>query len=593
MHASALRCTRLLRAARLRRSLPIGLAAGLVAALVAPMAGQTRGSAHAAAAPASVAAAAAVADTVDYDAMYRIKEEATTHSQVMQTLSYLTDVNGPRLTNSPGMHAAAEWAKKQLTDWGLTNPHFEKWGPFGKGWENQRFSAMMTAPQPFVLQGYPKAWTPGTNGPVTADVVLATLNTAEDLDKAKGTLKGKIVLLTPAPVPAAFSTLTGRAAPSPGNPSFEPLIHRYTESDLADLQKETVRPLDFARLRGGAFGPAATDFRKKRMAFLLQEGAVAMVEGSRGEGNGVIFVQGAQAGEEMRLPDSPQVLPQIVLAAEHYGRLVRILEKKVPVSIDLNVQNRFTSDDLNSLNVVAELPGTDKKDEIVMIGAHFDSWQAGTGATDNGISSAVMMEVMRILKASGLRPRRTIRMGLWTGEEQGLLGSRAYVTEHFADRSKMDLKPEHGKLSVYLNMDNGGGTFRGIYLQGNAAAASIFQTWAKPFESFGMTMQTIRNTGGTDHLSFDAVGLPGFQFVQDPLDYDTRTHHTNLDLYERVFPEDVIKNAIVIATFAYEAANRDQMFPRKPLPKPQSDQFPGATPAPAARPTTTSGAGSR
>jgi carboxypeptidase Q len=593
MNASSLRLARLPRAARLRRSMPIWISAGLVAALVVPMAGQTRGAAHAPASAPAAAAVSAVADTVDYDAMYRIKEEATTHSALMQTFSYLTDVNGPRLTNSPGMHAAAEWAKKQLTDWGLTNPHFEKWGPFGRGWENQRFSAMMTAPQPFILQGYPKAWTPGTNGAVTAEVVLATLNTPEDLEKVKGTLKGKIVLLTPAPLPAAFASPTGRTPPTPGNPSFEPLIRRYTESDLTDLQKETVRPFDMARLRGGAFGPAAMEFRKKRMAFLLQEGAVALLEGSRGEGNGVIFVQGAQTGEEMRQPDSPQVLPQVVLAAEHYGRLQRLHEKKTPVSIELNVQNRFTSDDLNSLNVIAELPGTDKKDEIVMIGAHFDSWQAGTGATDNGISSAVMMEVMRILKATGLKPRRTIRMGLWTGEEQGLLGSRAYVTEHFADRTKMELKPEHGKLSVYLNMDNGGGTFRGIYLQGNAAASSIFEKWAKPFESFGMTMQTIRNTGGTDHLSFDAVGLPGFQFVQDPLDYDTRTHHTNLDLYERVFPEDVIKNAIVIATFAYEAANRDQMFPRKPVPKPQPDQTPGTAPTPAPRPTTTSGAGSR
>src|SRR6266540_2007864 len=277
MNASSLRFVRLPRAARLRRSMPMWISAGLVAALVAPMAGQTRGAAHApAAAPgAATASAVAVADTVDYDAMYKIKEEATTHSALMQTFSYLTDVNGPRLTNSPGMHAAAEWAKKQLTDWGLTNPHFEKWGPFGRGWENQRFSAMMTAPQPFILQGYPKAWTPGTNGAVTAEVVLATLNTPEDLDKVKGTLKGKIVLLTPAPLPAGFAGLTGRTAPTPSTPSFEPLIRRYTESDLTDLQKETVRPLDLARLRGGAFGPAATEFRKKRMAFLLQEGAIA------------------------------------------------------------------------------------------------------------------------------------------------------------------------------------------------------------------------------------------------------------------------------------------------------------------------------
>jgi hypothetical protein len=580
----------------------IWVSAGLVAALVGPIAAQSKGAAqtksaapaHAAAAGAAAAATAAVADAPDYDAMARIREEATTHSALMQTFSYLTDVNGPRLTNSPGMYKSAEWAKKQLTDWGLSNVHFEKWGPFGRGWENEKFSLNMTAPMPFVLQGYPKAWTAGTNGPVTGEVVMAALNTQEDLDKVKGTLKGKIILLAPTPLPAAFANPNGRRAPAPDNPSFEPLIRRYTESDLTELEKEQVRPGGgFPGGRGG-FGQAATEFRKKRMAFLIAEGAVAILEGSRGEGNGVIFVQGASTGEDMRAPDAPPVLPQIVLAAEHYGRLQRILEKKTPVSVELNVANKFTTDSLDSLNVIAELPGTDKKDEIVMIGAHFDSWQAGTGATDNGISSAVMMEVMRILKASGLKPRRTIRMGLWTGEEQGLLGSRAYVNEHFADRSKMDLKPEHGKLSVYLNMDNGGGAFRGIYLQGNAAAGPILNTWAKPFEGLGMTMQTMRNTGGTDHLSFDAVGLPGFQFVQDPLDYDTRTHHTNLDLYERVFPEDVVKNAIIIASFAYEAANREQMFPRKPLPKPSPDPFapPAQTTTPP-RPSTTSGGGSR
>jgi Zn-dependent M28 family amino/carboxypeptidase len=280
------------------------------------------------------------------------------------------------------------------------------------------------------------------------------------------------------------------------------------------------------------------------------------------------------------------VLPQIVVAGEHYGRLLRLLDKKVPVALEIDVKNRFVDTDLNSLNVIAELPGSDKADEVVMIGAHFDSWHSGTGATDNGVSSAVMMEALRILKATGLQPRRTIRMGLWTGEEQGLLGSRAYVKEHFADRETMALKPEHAKLALYLNMDNGGGVFRGVYLQGNEAIAPIFDAWMKPFANMGMTTNTIRNTSGTDHLSFDAVGLPGFQFIQDPLEYGSRTHHTNLDVYERAIPDDLMQNAVIVASFAYQAANREALMPRKPLPKPA----PAARPAGAPAPTATSAA---
>ena len=255
------------------------------------------------------------------------------------------------------------------------------------------------------------------------------------------------------------------------------------------------------------------------------------------------------------------------------------------MALEIDVKNRFVDTDLNSLNVIAELPGSDKADEVVMIGAHFDSWHSGTGATDNGVSSAVMIEAMRILKATGLKPRRTIRMGLWTGEEQGLLGSRAYVTKHFADRTDMVLKPEHAKLAAYFNMDNGGGAFRGVYLQGNEAVAPIFEAWMKPFANLGMNTLTIRPTGGTDHLSFDAVGLPGFQFVQDPLEYGSRTHHTNLDVYERAIPDDLMQNAIIIATFAYHAAKRDQPLPRKPLPKPQPATTPGQRPATTPPPT--------
>ncbi|MGH9159420.1 MAG: M20/M25/M40 family metallo-hydrolase [Vicinamibacteraceae bacterium] len=502
----------------------------------------------------TVVPAAQREERVDYDALYAIKHEAQHSSKVMETLSYLTDVHGPRLTNSPSMRRAAEWARKTLVSWGLSNVHFEPWGPFGRGWTNERFAATMVAPEPFVLHGYPKAWTPGTKRRVTAEVVRVTLDTDADLEEHRGKLEGKIVLLAPRD-----------GTRSDIDPSFEPLIRRYTDEELRQLQEGRIQAERSTRRGGPGRRSQGEEFRRKRMQFLVSEGAIAILERSRGEGNGVVGVQGARSGEDMRQPTSPRVLPQVVLAVEHYGRLSRILDKQIPVKIELEIENTFADTDLNSFNVIAELPGTDKKDEVVMIGAHFDAWHAATGATDNGASSAVVMEVLRILKSTGLSPRRTIRIGLWTGEEQGLLGSRAYVKAHFADPATMALQPAHEKLSVYFNMDNGGGAFRGVYLQGNVAAKPIFEAWMASFEDMGMTTLTMRDTGGTDHLAFDAVGLPAFQFIQDPLDYDTRTHHTNLDFYERAFEDDLLKNAIVLATFAYQAASREAAFPRKPL----------------------------
>ena len=492
----------------------------------------------------SAAAPASSGESIDYDAIYRIKDEAVNRSQVMETLSFLTDVHGPRLTNSPNMRAAAAWAKQRLEGYGLEKVALEPWGPFGRGWVNERTVATMTAPQPFPLLAFPKAWTPGTDGAVKGEAVLAVIDKAEDLEKWKGKLKGK---------PSLDPSRRGRFGP--GGPGFP--------------------------------GQVSTDFRKQRMAFFIKEGVLALVEmspGDRGD-NGAVRVQAPPEGENQRQTTDAPVLPQIVVAGEHYGRLLRLLDKKIPVALEIDVKNRFVDTDLNSLNVIAELPGSDKADEIVMIGAHLDSWHSATGATDNGVSSAVMIEAMRILKATGLKPRRTIRMGLWTGEEQGLLGSRAYVTQHFADRTDMVLKPEHGKLAAYFNMDNGGGAFRGVYLQGNEAVAPILQAWMQPFANLGMTALTIRPTGGTDHQSFDAVGLPGFQFVQDPLEYGARTHHTNLDVYERAIPEDLVQNAITIATFAYHAAMREQPLPRKPLPKPQPATTPGQRPATTPTPT--------
>ena len=391
----------------------------------------------------SAAAPASSGEPIDYDAIYRIKDEAVNRSQVMETLSFLTDVHGPRLTNSPNMRAAAAWAKQRLEGYGLEKVALEPWGPFGRGWVNERTVATMTAPQPFPLLAFPKAWTPGTDGAVKGDAVLAVIDKAEDLEKWKGKLKGKIVLVSATrAVPAFFETPT----------------RRYDDKGLTDLSKPSLDPSRRGRFGpGGPGGPGfpgqvSTDFRKQRMAFFIKEGVLALVEmspGDRGD-NGAVRVQAPPEGENQRQTTDAPVLPQIVVAGEHYGRLLRLLDKKIPVALEIDVKNRFVDTDLNSLNVIAELPGSDKADEIVMIGAHFDSWHSGTGATDNGVSSAVMIEAMRILKASGLKPRRTIRMGLWTGEEQGLLGSRAYVTQHFADRTDMVLKPEHAQARRLL-----------------------------------------------------------------------------------------------------------------------------------------------
>ncbi len=494
--------------------------------------------------------AAQIQEKVDLDATYRIKDEGLNRSQVMDILSYLTDVYGGRLTGSPQIKAAAEWAKKKLMEWELVNVNLETWGPFGRGWSNENFSARVISTSSFPLIAYPKAWTPGTNGPVTADVVVAIINNDQDFDTFRGQLRGKYVMVTPMrDVPALFE--------APG--------HRFTEEELVAMSAQPVQPpRGGGRGQRGGAGNNNPNFNDRRLRFFLSEGVVATIEAGQGSG-GTVFVQ---AGGSRNASDPP-VPPQIVMAIEHYGRIWRMIEKKVPVRLEMNIENKFYDQDLNSFNIVAEIPGTDKADELVMIGAHFDSWHTGTGATDNAAGSAVMMEALRILKATGLKMRRTVRLGLWTGEEEGLLGSRAYVTQHFADRQDMKLKPDHAKFAAYFNVDNGTGAIRGVYLQGNEAVSPIFQAWMQPFRNLGMTTLSIRNTGGTDHLSFDAVGLPGFQFIQDPVEYNSRTHHSNMDVYERIQASDMMKNAVIVATFAYQAANRDEKLPRKPLPRPQ------------------------
>jgi hypothetical protein len=509
----------------------------IVAALVAPVAAQL-----------------GMAEKVDLDAIYRIKDEGLQHSKVMELESYLTDVYGPRLANSPEIKEAGDWAQKTMKDWGLANVHAEAWA-FGRGWHNERMVAMAISPRAYPLIAYPKPWTPGTNGPVTGEAVMAVITTDKDFDTWRGKLKGKFVLTMPTrDVPAHFE--------APG--------HRYTDAELDDLAKQPAS----GRGRGRGNFQAQQEFAKKRAQFFKDEGVLALLDYSRGDG-GTVFVQAPQGVS--RDPKDPLQPAQVTLTVEHYGRIARTLEKKMPVTLQMDIVNKFFDDDQNAFNLAAEIPGTDKADEIVMLGAHFDSWASGTGATDNAAGSAVMMEAMRILKTAGVKMRRTVRIGLWGGEEEGLLGSKEYVKAHFADPATMQLKPEHAKLAGYFNVDNGTGQIRGVYLQGNEAVAPIFKAWMEPFHNMGMATLAIDNTGGTDHLSFDAVGLPGFQFVQDEIEYNARTHHSNMDLYERIQPQDMMRNAVIVASFVYEAANRDEKLPRKPLPKPQPPAARGTT----------------
>jgi hypothetical protein len=490
-------------------------------------------------------------EPVDLYVITQIKSEGFENSQVMESLSYLTDVYGPRLTNSPNFKAASQWAVEKLTEWGLVNAHLEPWGTFGRGWAVERFSLEMVAPQYLNMIAYPKAWTPGTQGQITGEPILVDVKSEEEFEKYRGTLNGAIVMLKP-----------DRNAET----HFEADAKRYTEEDLAELAEAPepgARPSWYERIKEFRKRRA---FRKKISKFFKEEGVAVVLEPSQRE-DGTIRVG---SGGSYKINAEPS-LPALVVGIEHYWRVVRLLEKDIPVKLEIDIKARFFEDDSLGYNVIAEIPGTDKrlKDEVVMLGGHLDSWHAGTGATDNAAGSAVSLEAVRILKAIGVKPRRTIRIALWSGEEQGILGSKAYVEKHFGDRKTMKLKPEHDKFSAYFNLDNGSGKIRGIYLQGNDAVRPIFEAYLKPFHDLGATTVTIRNTGGTDHLSFNAVGLPGFQFIQDPLDYRTRTHHTNMDVYDHVQKSDLMQASVIVASFVYHTAMRDEKLPRKPLPKPK------------------------
>jgi hypothetical protein len=523
------------------------------------------------------------------DPVERIKDEGMNRSQVMKTLSYLTDVIGPRLTNSPNMKRANEWTRDELKKWGLENAHLEPWGPFGRGWSLKRFSAQVIEPQAIPLIAYPKAWSPATNGVITADVVYLNAKTEADLERFKGKLKGAIVLTAP------MREVKAR---------FEPLGTRRDEKDLLGLA-DAPEPRASQRRGGFQMTPeqrAAFQFNTRKYQFLHDEGAAVLVDPSRAGDGGTIFVQSATVPQppspEPSAPNSrgiapydksgPKITPQLVLAVEHYNRLIRMIEagEKVRMAVDLAVE--WQDADLMGYNTIAEIPGTDLKNEIVMLGGHMDSWHSGTGATDNGAGVAVGMEAVRIIQALGLKPRRTIRIALWSGEEQGLLGSRAYVAEHFGKFETPTVaaaagggngagaataaavpvlvkKPDYENLSAYFNLDNGTGKIRGVYLQGNESTRSLFRQWLAPFRELGATTLSISNTGGTDHLAFDAIGLPGFQFIQDEIEYDTRTHHSNQDVFDRIQADDMKQAATIMAAFIYNTAARDEKLPRKPM----------------------------
>jgi carboxypeptidase Q len=484
-------------------------------------------------------------ERVDLDTVHRIKAEAFENSKVMDHLFYVSDVYGPRLTNSTGFFAAADWVVKTLGEWGIP-AHQEKWN-YGRGWNYTHFEAHLIEPQYAPLIGFPTAWTAGTNGLVSGEVVMATLASESDLEANKGKLKGKIVLLTPGP------ELKMR---------IEPLGRRLTDADLANL---AIAPMPVIGGRGGARAnarPAQTQI----IDFLRQEAPLVIVRPGIGASEGGTVFSGVGAGTW-----DPKVAPlpaSVLLTPEHFNRVVRLLQHKIPVKMEFDIRTNF-DERTDAVNVIGQIEGARKKDEIVMIGAHLDSWQGGTGATDNGAGSAVMLEAMRILKTLNLKLDRSVRIALWSGEEENVLGSTAYVKQHFADRATMKPSDEHAKLDAYFNVDEGSGKIRGVNLQGNDALRPILTEWLKPFADLGATTVSNRAPGSSDHVPFDAVGLNGISFIQDPLEYAARTHHSNMDVYDRVQSADLAQMAAIVASFVYDAANREEMLPRVPMPKAQ------------------------
>jgi carboxypeptidase Q len=544
-------------------------------------------------------------EDIDLTMYARIREEGFAHGKVMQFGDALANGIGPRLTGSPNMAKANAWTRDTLTAIGLSNAHLEDWGDFGMGWQQINTWARIVSPDPEPLWMQAAPWSPATNGPVTGEVVYIPLQDASELDHWKGKLKGKVILL-------------GAMRPTPD--ITEPLFHRYTDEELKEMEtaegqgphragppQQTIeeRLAERARLQR---------LRTQAMKLFMDEGVIAIITPTRdsadGGGTGIIFDDnGANLARDAQKPENAVKIPNAVMMIEHYNRLAHLCEAHVPVTVELNIETKFTGDHEHGFDTVAEIPGTDAKlkDQVVMVGGHLDSWISGTGATDNGAGTIVAMEAMRILKALDLKPRRTIRIALWSGEEEGLFGSQGYVKHHFGTfappnppdapgtpsflghHGALTTTSEWQTLDAYYNLDNGTGKVRGVYTQGNFPIGPIFAQWIAPLKDLGVTTISYRNTGGTDHLSFDAVGLPGFQFIQDPMDYETRTHHSDMDTFDRLHQADLEQAAIVEAIFLWNTSQRDAMMPRKPFPHPELERqlnapipnlYPNAVPPP-------------
>jgi carboxypeptidase Q len=529
-------------------------------------------------------------ENLDLTMYARIREEGLKHSHVMEFAGALADGIGPRLTGSPNMAAANAWTRDTLTKIGLENAHLEDWGEFGMGWQQINTWARMVSPDPEPIWAEASPWSPATNGPVTGQLIHVIIDKPGDIDQYKGKLQGKIVLF-------------GATRPTPD--LTEPLFRRYTDAELKEMETyptPSTKP-------GGP--PTTPDAMKAYIAERLKayavksdavkemasEGVVAILTPSRdgkdGGGTGIIFDDnGAALALNAQKKENAVTVPNAVVMIEHFNRLARMADNHVPVSVEINIEAKFTGDHEHGFDTVAEIPGTDPKlkDQVVMVGGHLDSWIAGTGATDNGAGTIVAMEAVRILKALNIKPKRTIRIALWSGEEEGLFGSQGYVKQHFGtfaepkepqpanlpsfmrEKGALTTTKEWETLDAYYNLDNGTGKIRGIYTQENWAIAPIFQQWIAPLADLGVSTISYRNTGGTDHLSFDAVGLPGFQYIQDPMDYETRTHHSNMDVYDRLHPFDLEQAAVVEAIFLYNTSEREAMMPRKPFPHPETEK---------------------
>ncbi len=495
-----------------------------------------------------VALPSIAAEKIDLDAIHRIKAEAFENSKVMDHAFYLSEVYGPRLTASPNFQAAGDWVVKRLSEWGLESVHREPW-QFGRSWQASRAVVQLLEPQAATLISVAGPWTPGTNGPVKSDAVYAPMPAPDAapaeldkyIEKYKGKLKGKIVLVSP-PVEVAQET--------------RPASRRWTDDEIA------------AELKAAEPSPrrGRSDFRsriQKLLEFSKSEGVAVLVAAGRGHSGTVLSFLGGS-----RDPKDPLPPPIVAIAAEQYNRMARLAQHDIPLELEIDIDARLVDQPVDAFNVIAEIPGGGKRDELVMIGAHLDSTAGATGAMDDGAGSAIMMEAMRILKVLNLKMERTVRLALWGGEEQGLLGAKEYVKAHFGAPATMALKPEHAKLSLYLNVDYGGGKIRGLYLNGNDMAKPIFDEWFKPLADLGVRAAALKRlpAGGSDHMAFEAVGLPGFMMMQDPLDYFAHIH-SNMDAYDRLQPGDMMQASAVIAVLAYHAANREELLPRKPLPK--------------------------